>query len=294
MPTFAGTSEKPVEYHLEPPTKGVARPAPRVWERGAGGQISPDTNQTCAEPGVTVSVRELVAMAREIAQVTQRSIGYEDGTNMKNFLDLAELDFLERGLEEQQWGEELKRHLKGDALGYWLYLRRTGEPMTDWEYLKQCLCEHFGCITKERMVALMAENVWRGDHRAYSARFAAIVAQGVSVAREHLVGFYLANLPDEIAQRLTEEGTRKFTDWQEAAAALAAMRAPWKDFCEDRLRYRREMEDAQRSQAYSRRDSGRNDIPDLRCYACSGRGHASRDCPLRNGATRRTGETCSR
>ena len=59
---------------------------------------------------------------------------------MRNFLDLVEIDFVERGLEAQQWGEELKRYLRGDALGYWLYLRRTGAPLTDWEYLRTILC----------------------------------------------------------------------------------------------------------------------------------------------------------
>ncbi|CDJ65372.1 OSJNBa0042D13.18 protein, related, partial [Eimeria necatrix] len=171
-------------------------------------------------------------------------------------------------------------------------MRRTGEPLTDWEQLRQRFCEHSCSITKERMKAMIAENVWRGDHHAYSARFAAIVAQGVPVAPDLLVGYYLANLPDEIAERLTEAGTRKFSDWQEASAALAAKMAPWEDFCEDRHRFQRDLEDAKRRWAYGGREPGllrerensnnrRNDTTDLRCYACSGRGHASRDCPLR-------------
>ncbi|CDJ67238.1 Reverse transcriptase, related, partial [Eimeria necatrix] len=277
---------------ISPPTAGVARSAPRVWDRHVRGRKGPVVDQAWADPVLPEFFRELASqMARGVVQACQRSIGYEDGKNMRDFLDLAELDFIERGLEERLWGEELKRYLRGDALRYWMYLRRTGESLTDWEQLRQRFCEHFCSITLERMKVMLAKNVWRGDHRAYSACFADIVAQGVTVAPDLLVGYYLANLPDEILREVTQGGTRRFADWQEAAAALATTAAPWKDLREDCHRFRRDLEDATRRwdkggrepgllRERENRDDRRNDTTDSRCYTCSGRGHVSRDCPL--------------
>ena len=291
---------------ISQPIAGVGRPIPRNRDRDVGGRKEPEMNQARMEPGMAEFFRQFASqMALGLVHTSQRSIGFEDGKNMRNFLDLVVLDFIERGLEERQWGEELKRYLTGDALGYWLYLRRTGVPLTDWEQQRQRFCARFCNITKERMKVMIAENVWRGDHHAYSAGFATIVAQGVSIAPDLLVGYYLANLPVEIYREITQGGTRKFADWQEAAAALATTAAPWRDSCEDRLRFQRDLEDAKRRWANGGREPGlqreresrgnrRNDTTDSRCYACSGRGHVSRDCPLRNGATRRIGETCSR
>ncbi|CDJ34106.1 LOW QUALITY PROTEIN: uncharacterized protein EMH_0087850 [Eimeria mitis] len=240
-----------------------------------------------------------------VGEPYKRAICYEDGKNMRNFLDLVEIDFDERGLDARHWGEELRRYLRGDALGYWLYLRRTGAPLSDWEILRQQFCARFCNITKERMKVMMAENVWRGDHTAYSSRFAAIVAQGVSMAPDLLVGYYLANLPDDIYREVTRGGTRKFTDWQDAAAALDATAAPWKDSCEERLRFQRDLEDAKRRWAQGEREQGLqrerasksvrgNANMGSLCYECRGKGHVSRDCPLRIGVTRRNGEMCSR
>ncbi|CDJ47222.1 hypothetical protein EBH_0071610 [Eimeria brunetti] len=92
------------------------------------------------------------------------------------------------------------------------------------------------------MKVMIAENVWRGDHNAYSARFADIVAKGVSIAPDLLAGYYLSNLPVEIYREITRGGTRKFEDWQEAAAALATTAPPWTESCEERLRFQRDLE----------------------------------------------------
>ncbi|CDJ35190.1 LOW QUALITY PROTEIN: uncharacterized protein EMH_0024440 [Eimeria mitis] len=104
-------------------------------------------------------------MALGLGHAPQRAIGYEDGKNMRNFLDLVEIHFVERGLEARQWGEELKRYLTGDALGYWLYLRRTGVPLTDWAHLRQQFCARFCNITKERMKVMIAEKRGIGSTR---------------------------------------------------------------------------------------------------------------------------------
>ncbi|CDJ63606.1 hypothetical protein ENH_00045770 [Eimeria necatrix] len=302
------TAGHPIESKRTEPGSDIARvgrPMPRNQDRDVGGRKEPEMNRVWMKPEMAEFFRRLAfQVARGIVEEAQRPIEYEDGKNMRDFLDLVELDFTERGLEQRQWGEQLKRYLTGDALGYWLYLRRSGVPLTDWEELRQRFCAQF-CISLERMKVMIAKNVWRGDHRAYSARFADIVAQGVSVAPDLLVGYYLANLPDEILREITQGGTRKFADWQEAAAALATTVAPWKDLCEDRLRFQRDLEDAKRRwtkggrepgplRARESRENRWNDAADLRCYACSGRGHVGRDCPLRSGATRRPGETCSR
>ncbi|CDJ47229.1 hypothetical protein EBH_0015150 [Eimeria brunetti] len=181
-------------------------------------------------------------MSLGLGHMPQRPIGFQDGKNMRNFLDLVQIDFVERGLEARQWGEELKRYLMGDALGYWLYLR----------------------------------------------------PQGASIAPDLLVGYYLANLPVEIYREITRGGTRKFADWQEAAAALATTAAPWRDSCEDRLRFQRDLEGAKRRWANGGREPGlqgergsrenrRNDTTDSR----SVQSHAGTTLLIEEGHTRK-------
>ena len=286
------------------PAAGIGRPIPRNRDRDAGGRKDYEMNQAWMDQGMADTHRQNAAQtAQGSGQAPQRAIGYEDGRNMRNFLDLAEIDFVERGVEARQWGDELKRYLTGDALGYWLYLYRTGASLTDWDSVRQQFCARFCSMTKERMKVMIAENVWQGDHNEYSARFAAIVAQGITMAPDLLVGYYLANLPDDLYREITRGGTRKFLDWQEAAAALATTAAPWRDSCEERLRFQRELEDAKCRQANGGRGpdlqrgrviqgNRRNDTTESRCYKCNGRGHMGRDCPLRNGVERRPGEMC--
>ncbi|CDJ45925.1 hypothetical protein EBH_0010360 [Eimeria brunetti] len=146
--------------------------------------------------------QEIAELRRQVAaQVNmgqrpapQRPIAYEDGRNMRNFLDLVELEFLHLGIGARQR------------------------------------------MAQEKMIEMMTQNVRQGDHNAYSARFAAIVSQGVAMTPEQLVGFYLANLPEEQCRAITQGGMRKFTGWQEAATALNTSEAPWEVTHEEWLR----------------------------------------------------------
>ncbi|CDJ46927.1 hypothetical protein EBH_0014040 [Eimeria brunetti] len=238
--------------------------------------------------------QEIAELRRQMAvQMTmgqrpapRRPIAYEDGRNMRNFLDLVELEFFDLGIGTRQWGEELSRYLKDDALDYWLYLRRTGTPLTDWDLVRQRFCGRFCSMPQEKMIELMAKNVWKGNPNAYSARFAAIVAQGVTMTPDQLVGFYLANLPEEQYQAITQGGTRKFTEWQEAATELPASEVPSKAMNEERLRYQQQLADARRRagkggrkcnprQELARRGNLREDNTEARCYECRGKGHLS-------------------
>ncbi|CDJ59495.1 hypothetical protein, conserved [Eimeria maxima] len=201
-------------------------------------------NQALKDPEIADLHRKNAAqMDLGSGHTPHRAIVYEDGRNMRNFLDLAEIDLAERGVETRQWGDELKRYLTGEALGYWLYLRRTGASLTDWDNVRQQFCARFCSMTKERMKEMIADNVWQGDHKEYTARFAAIVAQGITMAPDLLVGYYLVNLPEDLYREITRNGMRKFVDWQEAATALATTAALWRDSCEERLRLQRELED---------------------------------------------------
>ncbi|CDI86682.1 hypothetical protein EPH_0021190 [Eimeria praecox] len=97
----------------------------------------------------------------------------------------------------------------------------------------------------------------------------------------------------------------KFTEWQEGAEALAASEAPWKATCEERLRYRQQLADARHRvenggqkrsprRELARGGNLRDDNTEARWYGCRGKGHLGKDCQLRNGAARHSGETCSR
>ena len=108
------------------PAAGVGRPVARHRDRDAGGRTEPEMNQARAETGLAELLRQFATqLVLELGHAPQRVIGYEDGRNMRNFLDLAEIEFEERRLDPRLWGSEMKKYLTGDALVYWLYLRRT-------------------------------------------------------------------------------------------------------------------------------------------------------------------------
>ncbi|CDI86223.1 hypothetical protein EPH_0018880 [Eimeria praecox] len=169
----------------------------------------------------------------------------EDGKNMRHFLDLVGLEFIDLGIRAQY-------------------------------------------MTQKRMAAMMANNVSQGDHNAYSVRLAAIVAQEVTMTPDQLVGFYLANLPEEQCRVITQGGMRKFTEWQEVAAALAASEAPWKATYEEWLPYQQQLADARhRAENGEQKRSPRREVArggylrddntEARCYECRGKGHLGRD-----------------
>ncbi|CDJ36121.1 LOW QUALITY PROTEIN: uncharacterized protein EMH_0063340 [Eimeria mitis] len=154
------------------------------------------------------------------------------------------------------------------------------------------------------MLERMLWNTWRGYHNEYIARFAEIVAQGETLPAEDLVLCFLTNIPLEICDKLNQEGTRNFQDWREAAAALRESAAPYGAWRAKRLRYEQEFANTKRrlgpggyTNALRRTPTGRGNTADenvsIRRYECTGKGHLGRDCPLRNGVTRRMGETCS-
>ncbi|CDI83779.1 hypothetical protein, conserved [Eimeria praecox] len=245
------------------PAAGVGRAAPKNRDHDAGGRKDLEMNYARMEHEIAELCRQMDSqMTMGQRPAPQRLIAYEDEKNMRNFLDLLELEFIDLGIRAQQWGEELRRYLKDDALGYWLYLHRTGTPLTHWDL-------------------------------------------GVTLTPDQLVRFYLANLPEEQCRVITQGGMRKFTEWQEAAAALAASEAPWKATYEERLRYQEPLADAwhraenggqKRSPRRELARGGylRDDNTEARCYECRGKGYLGRDFPLRNGATRHSWETRSR
>ncbi|CDJ48874.1 hypothetical protein EBH_0081030 [Eimeria brunetti] len=177
------------------------------------------------EPEIADLLKQMaVQMTSGNRSAPQRTIAYEDGRNMRTFLDLVEQELLDQQIGDLQWGYELREYLTGDALSYWMCLRRTETSLADWEI--------------------------------------------------ELVGHYLVNLPEEQSRSLTRGKTKTFTDWQEAAIALEALEAPWKDSCEAQQRYRQELADVRRrtgnnGQQGSRAGTGEEGRPTGRIYSSS-------------------------
>ncbi|CDJ50396.1 hypothetical protein EBH_0033280 [Eimeria brunetti] len=111
--------------------------------------------------------------------------------------------------------------------------------------------------------------------------------------------------PQELRAAITQRGTAKYSNWREASAALATVIVPWKT--EDEEFRKREKEFQLSLMGVAPREgltiapmvtSGlqqqRNDWGRTAYYHCNGKGHVARQCPSRDEALLRVGETCKR
>lgn len=312
-PTAHSLDAKRMDFNTNHSPAGVRRTTSMTKDQDPGGIGDSAGTYNRVDHEIAELRKQMATLTTQLRQnqpiqqplASHQTLAHEDGKNMANFIDVVELQFTRQGLEVSIWGEELSKYLKDEALGYWMYLKRTGTPLTDWELVRQQFCMRFCSISREKMIELMAANVWQGDHSAYSARFAAITAQSVHMPPEELAGFFMANLPTEQRRAVTQGGTRDITEWQEAAAALATSERPWITVNEKLARYEQQLAEARRRMEHSERrprprhtlkiaEDLQNHNLEGRCFECQGRGHIGKDCPLRCGVIRRAGETCTR
>ena len=90
---------------------------------------------------------------------TKVNIRPEDGGSMKAFLDMIQVEFMDVGLEVEQWGTELRRHLTGEAMAYWLHIYETGTNFKDWRAVKRMFMMRFCANTKDEVLAKLADTV---------------------------------------------------------------------------------------------------------------------------------------
>ncbi|CDJ35772.1 uncharacterized protein EMH_0000070 [Eimeria mitis] len=103
------------------------------------------------------------------------------------------------------------------------------------------LCDRFRGLPRESMILQMKENEWNGDYNEYSNAFSDIVTNGEDVPKQDLVLYFLAGLPEEIGDELTNRGKREFSTWNEAADALREYIVPLNSWRAKRKRTVREM-----------------------------------------------------
>ena len=139
---------------------------------------------------------------------------------------MIQIEFMDVGLEVEQWGTELREHLTGEAMAYWLYLYETRTNFKDWRAVKRMFVMRFCDNMKDEVLAKLADNVWQGNHARYSARFADVIAQGEAIPQEQLVEYYLASLPRELLLEVTKRGSIEFVTWQGAAMAVSKIEIP--------------------------------------------------------------------
>lgn len=256
----------------------------------------------------------------------QPSLSPEDGRNIRTFLDVAELEFLNSDLPRTEWGKELRRYLRGDALSYWLLLFNSHVDLTDWNVVKSRFRMRFCGDTRDRVLARIASLRWNGNHHAYSHQYAQIVSSGEALSQRDMVSFFLANLPNDVFDLVTEQGQRNFSAWEDAADALARLAEPRQRAREERDRDRLLLAAALRregaarppdpprnrqgrveaTESETRRQTlesanservpggGSGSAPPVTCTACRGRGHPSAKCPTHNSALLKPGKTCTR
>ena len=142
---------------------------------------------------------------------------------MSSFLANYEIECLEGKVPPDIWATRMRNYLIGDALDFYLHMRRVGIDLQQWEPIRARLLQRFCRDMRDRVLAQLARNTWRGAHGLYATRFAQTVATGVTIPPDELVGYFLANLPLDIQRSLTQNGTKRYRDWEEAAAALSKL-----------------------------------------------------------------------
>ncbi|CDJ33012.1 uncharacterized protein EMH_0079310 [Eimeria mitis] len=168
----------------------------------------------------------------------------------------------------------------------------------------------------------MKENEWTGNYNEYCNEFSDIVSNGEELPGHDLIMYFLAGLPTDIGDELTDKGKRTFSTWNEAANALRAYMVPFNLWRAQRKRALQELQGAEKPRPKRRShlreygeanrrhneavygvnrktySTGRTTMDGerdtTRCFECTGQGHLGRECPLRNGVARRRGETCSK
>ena len=111
---------------------------------------------------------------------------------MSSFLANYEIECLEGKVPPDTWATRMRCYLTGDALDFYLHIRRVGIELQQWAPLRDRFLQRFCRDTRDRVLAQLARNTWRGDHSLYATRFAQTVARGVTIPHDELVGYFLA------------------------------------------------------------------------------------------------------
>ena len=166
--------------------------------------------------------------------------------------------------------------------------------------------------TKDEVIAKLADNGWQGNHARYSARFAAIIAQGEAIPQEQLVEYYLANLPRELLLEVSKSGSIEFVTWQKAAMAVSRIEIPPGKNQKAQQKLVDDKRRAKKGDTWGKMDAGRttaawyhrsaylrceSDLEmrgDRLCHQRKGKEPLAKEHPLRNGASKRVGEKYNR
>ncbi|CDI82635.1 hypothetical protein, conserved [Eimeria acervulina] len=273
-----------------PQPTAVANPAPRELPQMAAPKkpvvdMQPQERHTDEGARLRQEVKRLQNYLIERAVVFIRTtppLAREKGNNMQPFLMLIEQRFRKMALPRELWGDELGEYLDEDALQCWMDLKLSGTDMADWALIKQELIRCFSTVDQAALIYQMAANKWKGDHSTYTANFSRIVARGSQLSAEDLVGYFLTNIPAELRWAVTQRGTKQFSDWRDAAHALAAVAAPWAAAQEEFRRREREFQlcltgraaelpRATVSTEIRRYTRASGDRTEMVCYQCKGK-----------------------
>ncbi|CDJ33140.1 uncharacterized protein EMH_0014930 [Eimeria mitis] len=117
-----------------------------------------------------------------------------------------------------------------DTVGQGEHMTNNVDPSTAWKlemakfFQQMRLCERFRGLPREIMLNQMKENEWTGDYNEYCNEFSDIVTNGEEMPEHDLILYFLAGLPTDVGDELTNKGKRKFSTWNEAADAIAGGR----------------------------------------------------------------------
>ena len=132
----------------------------------------------------------------------------EDGRDITNFFSIYEVDCIRSKVPPDLWGEHVGDHLVGEALAYYLHMRRMGVDLRQWDTVRERFLRRFCRATRETVLAQLYRNTWRGDHGLYiSCFFLQAVSRAVTFTPEELVELFLSKLPPDIKRQLTHSHT---------------------------------------------------------------------------------------
>ncbi|KAL8441480.1 hypothetical protein Emed_007560 [Eimeria media] len=187
---------------------GSSRPG--LGTRDLGASMETRTYHLDEEPYEETYMEVPPHVVRPSKLVGLRQTPTFDGSNPRLWLIQVEKFFRAIGATEAERMTAVSICLEGEALTHWGTLCNEGEEPATWAEFKQMCLERFGCNPSSTTVDKLRALKYKGDLRALSNKFAAILEEGEPLNPWLTFHIYMGRIPPLMA---ADAMRHKFSRW---------------------------------------------------------------------------------